>query len=353
MNDRSLGGGLFVGGNAGKTIKIKDSRIYDNRAYYGGGVYLADASTLFIRNIFDYNGTTEEGEGAAAYFDNSHDTRLYNCIFHANNIVRNLSQETLPTSGIHMYFNEVGTDTVEIVNCAFRSNNSYALGISTNSALPADSFNKTIVRNSILYYNGYDSEDIPQFKGENQLYKFDFSCVEDIDRMKFGRSNIASLPNFENDNGYCLRGQSPCINAGDSLVMYNDKEDRNGLRNDMGVFGGPYMFLSCNATKVGPDPVPFVIDTICTVTNNLIVDDLLVYPNPTNGKVFIAPGKTYKENIIVKLVSYSGRVMQVKQSDVRFYGGEIELDLSLFPKGMYLLQISDNEKSVVKKVILM
>jgi hypothetical protein len=66
---------------------------------------------------------------------------------------------------------------------------------------------------------------------------------------EFGSHNLSADPRLVAPaaGDYRLQSTSPCINAGDPAVAYNDPD---GTRNDMGVFGGPLA-----------QPVPLAITT--------------------------------------------------------------------------------------------
>ena len=52
--------------------------------------------------------------------------------------------------------------------------------------------------------------------------------------QKGTNGNISEDPLFKDVNSFRLRSDSPCINAGDSLLI-----DRDGTHSDMGIYGGP------------------------------------------------------------------------------------------------------------------
>ncbi|MFK7774463.1 MAG: M36 family metallopeptidase, partial [Saprospiraceae bacterium] len=75
-----------------------------------------------------------------------------------------------------------------------------------------------------------------------------------------------------------------------------------------------------------------------------------IFPNPTNGKVFLKLENTQKGSTIIKLNSLDGRVLKTKEVD--FLDGVVEFDLSDFPKGVYLIQIQNEETQIIRKVVL-
>jgi hypothetical protein len=103
-----------------------------------------------------------------------------------------------------------------------------------------------------------------------------------------GEGNIDSEPYFESGD-YYLSDTSPCIDAGDTAVAYNDPEDpynpgyalwpaKGTLRNDMGCFGGP------GSAELGIVPGVAEKHLDSERSHGLLLD---VYPNPFCRKTTI------------------------------------------------------------------
>ncbi len=83
-----------------------------------------------------------------------------------------------------------------------------------------------------------------------------------------------------------------------------------------------------------------------------------IFPNPTDGKVFIKienqnnlpTGQAGNTATSLKLVGLDGRLL--KQKDLDFINGVVDFDVSEFPNGIYLLQVQTEETQVVRKLIL-
>jgi uncharacterized protein YkwD len=75
-----------------------------------------------------------------------------------------------------------------------------------------------------------------------------------------GQGDMSMDPRFENEaaSDYRLRAGSPCVDAGNPHSASND---RNGTRNDVGAYGGPYglWFIESRATSPGRAPGAFVV----------------------------------------------------------------------------------------------
>jgi extracellular elastinolytic metalloproteinase len=75
-----------------------------------------------------------------------------------------------------------------------------------------------------------------------------------------------------------------------------------------------------------------------------------IFPNPTDGKVFLKLENTLQGSTTFRLNSLDGRVLKTEEVD--FSDGVFEFDLSNFPKGIYLIQIQNEETQIVRKIVL-
>ena len=78
---------------------------------------------------------------------------------------------------------------------------------------------------------------------------------------------------------------------------------------------------------------------------------LKVYPNPSNGQINmnIADAIGISNLMIYDL---NGRMLHTEKINTQYSVVEKTIDLSHFPKGMYLIKVSNYEKSQVVKIIL-
>jgi hypothetical protein len=114
-----------------------------------------------------------------------------------------------------------------------------------------------------------------------------------------GDGNISADPKLS--NSYSLLSGSPCIDAGNPDAQYNDAALPPGLgavRNDMGAYGG-----SENSE------IEFVPSSIL---NHGFRSNIIVYPNPTTGNIFIKLGNTYN-NVRVEIYTIAGQVIETRK----------------------------------------
>ncbi|MDD4225275.1 MAG: T9SS type A sorting domain-containing protein [Mariniphaga sp.] len=86
--------------------------------------------------------------------------------------------------------------------------------------------------------------------------------------------------------------------------------------------------------------------------NNGMETALNIYPNPSDGLIHVHYNHPSSGNLWVTVFTASGKQILKKQfekSDPRFFG---QLDLSSQPKGIYLVQLSFDDQTLMKKVVL-
>jgi hypothetical protein len=131
-----------------------------------------------------------------------------------------------------------------------------------------------------------------------------------------GEGNIDEIALFGPEDYYLQEG-SPCIDAGDSSIAFNDPEDPmnpgmalwpslGGLRNDMGTYGGPLrQDLGFNPTGVGGEPDVTVPKGFSLAQN---------HPNPFNPSTTIRYTLSRPSPVILRIFDLRGRIVRTFQN---------------------------------------
>ena len=83
------------------------------------------------------------------------------------------------------------------------------------------------------------------------------------------------------------------------------------------------------------------------------IENLVVYPNPTEGIVNFEFPDLFNSDIALNLIDTQGRL--VKDFGLYKFNSEtskVSLDLSSFAKGVYFINITNNDSTLVKKIVL-
>ena len=130
--------------------------------------------------------------------------------------------------------------------------------------------------------------------------------------------------NLSGDKYY---GQISKQTTGESIYFTIVATDNDALQ---GTFDGNYDISATNGV------------------NDLIKDNLMIYPNPTKDKINIEIDGSDKINSI-KIYNLIGeKVLEISDLNTAIY----TVDLNMYPKGIYILQIDNSQNTVVRKIIL-
>lgn len=318
------GGGIRLGD--GHPL-IQNNIIRNNRAMYGGGI-VSNHSTCTIMNNVIYNNAEFQavtgkpcyGGGGVWINGAGESSKLIN-----NTILYNsASGLTGPSAG------RGGGVLLTAVTVQIRNNiiwgNTQSIGAQLTNALGTGSY--TIAYNDIQ--GGYT--------GPGTL-----------------TSNIDTQPLFDTTN-YYLSNLSPCIDAGDTAVIYNDREDtlnpgnalfpsRGTLRNDIGAYGGSGAGVIAN-TVVSTQNITQNIPEIFYLGQN--------FPNPFNPSTKIKFETPISSNVKLKVFDITGRQVASLVNGALGAGSyEYTFDAAKLPSGIYFYSLIIGEFSETKRMILM
>ncbi len=263
--------------------------------YFGGAIFCKGSSPTIQRCVLSDNMNDKVNNntfgGAIGCYDDA-DPLIENCIIYDNEAYQggaiSVIVDCQPTiRNCLIYDNEAvygggileGGGSVEVLNCTIVNNSA-----TTGGGVYSYNGSETIT-NCILWNNGDD------------LYNCSatYSCIEDNDS---GQGNIHDDPCFINSGGddFHLRGNSPCINAGDPSGNYDGQLD---IDNDPRVRGGE--------VDIGADEAGNVYNVNKVKWYEKIQTAIGLASN--NDEIVVFPG-TYRENIC-----YSSKVVNLHSSE--------------------------------------
>lgn len=107
----------------------------------------------------------------------------------------------------------------------------------------------------------------------------------------------------------------------------------------------PFLFLTASAFAHLPASATEEVYT------NPLLKDFTVYPNPTSGALTLTMetwGET--QTLQLKVTSLIGQEMYTESLSPFSGTKQISLDLSKFPKGFYMIEVTNGERSKMKRV---
>ncbi|MDD5438758.1 MAG: NosD domain-containing protein [Candidatus Omnitrophica bacterium] len=233
-------------------LTITGNTIQSCRGSYGGGLYLVGA-TAFIANNYIANcwdgGITLAGNCNATVRNNklSGNTSWnksggldlsQSTVLIENNVIMysHVYNATYVGAGLNAY-----GSTLTLVNNVFYSNSGPNASAKGAAFLVQDT--NLVAKNNIFASNN-SAQETAYFTGAGtQDFSYnDFwnnSTTTNSDGITLGAGNLTVDPVFVDSTDFRLGTGSGCVDKGDPAAQYNDK---NGTRNDMGVWGGPNSF---------------------------------------------------------------------------------------------------------------
>jgi hypothetical protein len=115
--------------------------------------------------------------------------------------------------------------------------------------------------------------------------------------------------------------------------------------------GSYYIFKSNNGE--GNEMIEVnVIDASSVGIKNVSKDEnmVMVYPNPNSGLFSVKMNGLNEGNLSIEVYNIYGQLLQNVQGSVQSKNMEQAIDLSSLPNGVYMLKVSNNTNTVIKKV---
>ena len=310
-NNCILGGVTSTGGGGMRIgdcyCKVFNNIITNNSARYGAGIVLNYSGGEYKNNVICKNfGSVDYGAGASMWINDNY--------IRPRTIVNNT-----------IVFNSSLTGTPGIIG-----------------------FGPANLKNNIIWGNSSPSNTQISGSGFSVTY-----C--NVQNGYNGAGNINSDPLFDSVN-YYIKNNSPCVDRGDSSLIYNDISDPGNpanakwpskglLRNDMGAYGGPgskviannVVAIHSNSELLSPDK--FYLDQN--------------YPNPFNPKTIINYQCSMFNFVSLKVYDVLGHEVAVLVNEKQGPGSyEVEFDGSSFASGIYFYQLNSGDFVSTKKMNL-
>ena len=140
-----------------------------------------------------------------------------------------------------------------------------------------------------------------------------------------------------------------CVGAqwtGTNTTATNYNYPLNNLANQQNVIFRIVFHSDTAITRLGATVDNFVINGVLS-QETFQLDQILVYPNPSNGIFSIYLGELKPS--VIEVFDVSGKLILTKK-DITVYNSESVLDLTNASTGIYFVRIIENNKQIVKRI---
>jgi Zn-dependent metalloprotease len=147
------------------------------------------------------------------------------------------------------------------------------------------------------------------------------------------------------------------LDAGQTFVSYlwNNDSTTQTISIDGSVLGiGTYSYhvvVNDEAGCSNSDTIIIAVESASGL-NDLISDNILIYPNPSTGKVNIQIEEYGSNNLLIEVINIVGKSIILKKISKVNNRNTYEIDLSLHSKGIYFIKVYYNDQMMVKKIII-
>jgi len=338
----------------------KDVDWNDDSNFFGSAIYIGFpmGSTSIENCHFENNVCSGSENGGVIYCDSPYTLFLLNNTF-INNVggciakpsfqTISLNNKFLANTGIALSFQNgknyviknivsnndftgcaTGVGVVFLQNAqAIIQNSIVSYNIPEGISLTNSSYAEVI--NSIVFNNQAVNQIIQGNNSSTYAYYsviqggFDGLSIYDTDPLFINPPAGSGNSFFSEDINFDLQNNSPCVNAGDPNFIYKDEDL---TRNDIGIYGGTYLFLSSKELDFQINPLikssgvysvqpkeitlfnynnsSFVIDSAATFNNFFDVTNtyflLIVFPNDRNSLSIvpvISTSGSYSDSLVL------------------------------------------------------
>ncbi|MCX6163859.1 MAG: T9SS type A sorting domain-containing protein [Ignavibacteriae bacterium] len=326
---------------------IKNNEAINSSGLYGaggGGIRAGDGNPKILNNIIMYN----KGLYGAGIVLN------YTGATVRNNLICYNSQSSTYQSGAGIWANSTLSGKPRII-----ANNTIIHNSSTSGTAGVLSYGSNLIlRNNIIWGNT-TSLNGPQVLAYGGGIITATYC--DVQGGFTGAGNINIYPQFA-DSNYILANGSPCIDVGDSSLVYNDPPDisnpsiakfpsKGGLRNDMGAYGGAGSSLLSGIMVIG----------VKNINSNLPDGFKLYqnYPNPFNPSTNIRYLITNNKFVTLKVFDILGKEVATLVNSFQLAGNyEVQFSVNQYTNnqtssGIYFYKLTAENFTDKKLMVLL
>jgi hypothetical protein len=211
------------------------------------------------------------------------------------------------------------------------------------------------------YFAGYFLEDGYTEAGDRIIFSVgtDLADVQ-VNDTNYNQGQTISV-NFHNGPGTAadwigiLRQNAPAGTAPLVDRKFTGHQTSGTLNFDISLNPGNYyaaMYINNSSTRIS-NKAGFTVEQLVSTDNNYPVDnDMLIYPSPAISELIIKLPGSLTEHFSLKISTVTGINVLEKLYESRSTVQTLDIDLSTFTPGIYIVALQSNEKTYTKKIII-
>ncbi|MBX7243469.1 MAG: T9SS type A sorting domain-containing protein [Bacteroidia bacterium] len=240
-------------------------------------------------------------------------------------------------------------------------------GTSGSSASASTSFTTTGCTACSDNFESNNTKNSAKTISVNTNYTARIGTSTDVDWFKFTTTasapkvkiELTNLP-FDYDvklyasNGSTQLGVSQNSGTTNETILYNTATAGSTYFIRVYGYNGAFSSTACYTFRASTSATSWVRQAN-EVEDGLkpVFDDLVVYPNPTNGLATLKfTVEAEDENALITIYDQTGKVMNVVQHDITKDSDELTLDFSQFANGIYFIQMQKGDMVTNAKIIV-
>ena len=202
--------------------------------------------------------------------------------------------------------------------------------------------------NWVPLLDGYDSSEDPDWDGTST------SATAALYKPR----EINLLDNFSADDVIMIRfrlysdyGASAWGWAIDNLIIQSQDVDGDGYTADIDCDDNDPN-INPGATEIPDNDIDENCDgeALVTAVDDEIDSETLVYPNPAINEINLVLSQKFTSSVQLEVIDMKGQVRKVKS--INPSNGVTKVDLANLSKGIYIIKLSDDNHSLVRKIIV-
>ncbi|CAN5458773.1 hypothetical protein BH11BAC2_BH11BAC2_04780 [soil metagenome] len=253
----------------------------------------------------------------------------------------------------NLAFMQIATVNLGSFNWTGNANQFYAYVSNPNGAADQYAYNDTM-KTDFAYPTAMPSSFVIELKTNSAPSENSYTLKDDAGNIVFSRSGLSANTIYSDTvslaNG-CYKFE--LLDTGeDGLTWWANTSQGSGTLRFRNA-GVNTIINTFNSDFGGQIYQQFTVGLVTAVQDYILTktNTMSVYPNPTSGIVNIDFNLTERNDAVIEIYDIVGKMLYTTTSPM-ITAGSVQVDLSAFPKGVYLVHLKSGNENITKKIIL-